>query len=361
MSNFFKQINYSAANEDGFTERQALAPQLTDKAALTITGSGSRALELSIANPSRIVSIDFNPTQNFLLELKIATIKNLEYEDMMAFIGLDPSNDRLSTYEKLKSELSSEAQSFWDKESEKIKNGILYCGTWETYLKGISKVANLIRRKQIDQLLKFDNLKDQQTFWDTKWDNLSWKLFMHVLGNRGLWKYVIKEPGIHLVPNDLSIAQTIKHRFDSAARNVLFKEAAFSWLILKGKYQSQNQDTLPCHLQKKHFQTLKNNIGCIELKTEALDVYLDSGREKFNAFSISDFGSYAPLDIYERIWLGLKKSAHKDAKICEREFLVPHSPEKIQGLDLSRDTELEKKLTAQDKSFIYKFIVGTFH
>lgn len=361
MSNFFKQINYSAANEDGFTERQALAPQLTDKSALTITGSGSRALELSIANPSRIVSIDFNPTQNFLLELKIAAIKNLEYEDVMAFIGLEPSTDRLSTYQKLKSELSREAQSFWDKESDKIKNGILYCGTWETYLKGISKMANIIRKKQIDQLLKFDNLKEQEVFWDTHWDNFAWKLFMQILGNRSLWKYVIKEPGIHLVPQNLSIAETIKKRFDSAARNILFKEAAFGWLILKGEYQSQKQNTLPCHLQKKHFKTVKNNVGCIELKTEALDVYLDSGGEKFNAFSISDFGSYAPQDIYEKIWMGLQKSANQDAKICEREFLVPHSPEKIKGLNLSRDADLEEKLTTQDKSFIYKFIVGTFH
>ncbi len=361
VSDFFNQINYSAANEDGHTERLALSNAIPNKSVLAITGSGSRTLELAIASPERIVSIDFNPTQNFLLELKIAAYKELDYEEMISFLGLKEDSERLKTYQILKSNLSAEAKVFWDRNIGKIKDGVIYCGTWETYLKGIAKAANIIRKKQIDQLLSFDNLNDQAKFWDEHWDNWSWKMFIRVLGNRSLWKYVIKEPGIHLVPKDLSISDTIKNRFDSAAHNLLFKEAAFSWLILKGEYQSQKQETLPCHLQKQHFKALKSNLGCIELKTESLDVYLNTAEDRFHAFSVSDFGSYAPKNVYESIWQGIKKSSYQDARICEREFLVPHHPEKIKDLNLVRNSDLENKLASQDRSFIYKYIIGTFH
>ena len=70
MAKFFKRLSYSIGNEDWETEREALSIQADDKV-LCITASGDRPLNLLMNECREIVSIDANPVQNYLLELKI--------------------------------------------------------------------------------------------------------------------------------------------------------------------------------------------------------------------------------------------------------------------------------------------------
>jgi S-adenosylmethionine:diacylglycerol 3-amino-3-carboxypropyl transferase len=89
---FFEKINYSASNEDGDSESEALQIRNSD-VVLCITGSGARTLDLLIDNPSKIYSIDFNPTQNYLLKLKMAAYQALEYEEFCEFIDVFSLSD----------------------------------------------------------------------------------------------------------------------------------------------------------------------------------------------------------------------------------------------------------------------------
>ena len=93
MDSFLNTINYSSYNEDGTSELKALNIAPNDNV-LCITGSGARTLDLLIATPNSIISIDYNPTQNFLLELKITAIRELSYDEFLAFIGIRPSSKR---------------------------------------------------------------------------------------------------------------------------------------------------------------------------------------------------------------------------------------------------------------------------
>ena len=356
MSQFFNKINYSSSNEDGAIEREALAAKLTGGQVLCITGSGSRPLELAIARPQKIVSVDFNPTQNHLLALKIAAYQMLEYEDMLGFFGLTKSDQRLRTFQYLSSKLSRESQAFWESRPSLIQNGILYAGSWEHYLAAIARAATFFRGDLINELLSFDDLKSQAQFWDSKWDTSAWKAFIRIIGYRPLWEYVIREPGIHLVPKDAKIWQILKDRFDMAAHNILFKKSPFAWLILKGRYNVSV--ALPCHLQEKHFATLKNEVQNIEIQTVDLAEHLKTTSDRYDAFSLSDFGSYAPQAMYRSIWFGVNRCARDGARVCEREFLVPRLPEQLAGNRLKREPELETRLAKLDHSMIYKFIVG---
>ena len=99
MKSFFETINYSSVNEDSNSEFKALNINKNDTV-LCITGSGARILDLLIKDPKEIVAVDFNPCQNFLLELKIAAIQKLEYEDFLRFIGIMPCPDRKQLYRR---------------------------------------------------------------------------------------------------------------------------------------------------------------------------------------------------------------------------------------------------------------------
>lgn len=354
---FFNQINYSSANEDGATERKALAPHLGGGRAICISGSGSRALELLIDSPERLVSIDFNPTQNFLLELKVAAIKRMEHEDFLAFIGVTSSDHRLADFQKLKSDLHANTRAFWENKSRLIQSGIAYCGSWEFYLRQMAATVGLLRGSLVNDLLNTESLEAQVELWDSRWKNLTWNLSLKMLGTRALWKYIIREPGIDRIPRTLRISDTIGDRLDRAAHHVHFRNCAFAWLIFRGKYNASQ--ALPCHLEKENYATIRSNLDALEIRTGSIDEYLTQTTDSFSAFSVSDFGSYAPPEVYRNTWQSIYRSAAKTgASVCEREFLVPQSPESIEGLSINRDRKLEEQLAKEDRSFVYDFVIA---
>ncbi|BCE03136.1 DUF3419 family protein [Marinicellulosiphila megalodicopiae] len=350
MDNFFSTIIYSASNEDSLSELKAL--QLTSQdTVLTITGSGARALDLLIDGPKKIISIDMNKRQNFLLHLKIQAYQQLEYCEFKAFLGLDDCDDRLAIYDQLKNGLTSDAKQYWDNESDKIQKGVLYCGVWESYLLKLSWLTKF-RASTIEQLFNAATLEEQSNIWNNQWDGFFWQQFIKILNVRWIWKYLLKEPGIDLIDKKLHIGRYIHDRLTHVVGHQSVKKNPFLNLIIFGKY---NDDCLPLHLQACHFDTIKQSVEKIETVTQPIDEYLNENPDSIDAFSISDFSSYANKQQYQSIWRSVMLGAKKGARICERFFLVNYQPEKIEGVNIKRNVELEQKLLDQDHSFIYSF------
>jgi S-adenosylmethionine-diacylglycerol 3-amino-3-carboxypropyl transferase len=354
MSNhFFNKINYSASNEDSESERTSL--QISERdVVLCITGSGSRSLDLLIDSPKKIISIDLNPTQNFLLELKIAGYKSLTYVEFCEFIGLVDSNDRISIYQRIKDELSDEARIFWNEHKAFIRDGILYCGTWERILRQMLKFA-FPRANKIKELLNAPTLKVQHKTWITKWDNRGWKWYLKILSNRFLWKYIIQEPGFQLIPKTFDVYAYMKARLDFMGTQINMSRAHFANLLFAGRYLKGCE--LPHHLRAENYKVIKNNLRKIEIVTDSLTDYLNTESDQITVFSLSDFSSYADEKTYSSIWQGVIKSARKNARFCERQYLVKRNPE-LQFSEISRDSGLEDNLKNTDESFIYTFCTG---
>lgn len=354
MNNFFSTIIYSAANEDPNSELTTL--QLTaDDTVLTITGSGARALDLLIANPKKITSVDMNKTQNFLLELKCSAYKNLNYPAFKKFIGLENCNQRLTVYETLKGDLTEEAQRYWQAEPKKIANGILYCGVWESYLLKLSWLTRY-RSKLIKQLFNADSLQTQKKLFKTQWNGFLWKQFVKILNVRWIWKYLLKEPGIDLIDPELYIGHYLDQRLEHIVSTQKVNTNPFLNLIIFGKY---NEQCLPLHLQAQYFDTIKASIGKIQPVTMALDECLKAYPNSIDAFSISDFSSYATPQQYASIWQSIMIAAKDKARVCERFFLVNYQPEGIEGVNIIRNKALELQLLQNDHSFIYSFNCAT--
>ncbi|WP_299455374.1 DUF3419 family protein [uncultured Microscilla sp.] len=352
---FFTKINYSASNEDSESEQQAL--QLTSNdTVLCISGSGARSLDLLVDTPKKIVSIDFNPAQNYLLELKIAAYRALSYKAFARFIGLQPCGKRVATYQQLTPFLSAQAQAFWGKQPKHIKNGVLYCGTWERLLKNMLRLASP-RKKLIEQLMAAPSLEVQRSIWAKKWDNWVWRLYLKIISNQFLWKYVVREPGARLIPTGFNVYDYMKARLDHMGNNFDLKTNHYAHLMLRGKYSPPC--VLPHHLRPENFDLIKKNIHKIEIVTASLINYLAETPYQFNAFSLSDFSSYAPPEAYQHIWQRVARVAAPQARFCERQFLVKRNPE-THCPTLKRNAWLEKRLNEKDEAYIYTFCVGVF-
>ena len=93
-------INYSQCWEDPVILNEALAINSQDTV-LSITSGGDNTLALLLQHPQRIISIDFNKTQNYLLELKIAAIQALNHEELLEFLGANKSYHREELFKKV--------------------------------------------------------------------------------------------------------------------------------------------------------------------------------------------------------------------------------------------------------------------
>src|SRR5215216_1536055 len=120
--------------EDPESDHTALKIQSNDTV-LAITSGGCNVLGFLLFDPELIYSVDVNPAQSYLLELKIAAIKCLDFDDFISFAGLQPANNRLEAYEGLKPYLTEEALGFWNTQSSILSGGFLMSGKYERFIK----------------------------------------------------------------------------------------------------------------------------------------------------------------------------------------------------------------------------------
>jgi S-adenosylmethionine-diacylglycerol 3-amino-3-carboxypropyl transferase len=357
MKSFLEMINYSSSNEDSNSELRALCIS-QDDSILCITGSGARPLDLLTKAPREIVSIDFNPCQNFLLELKMSAIRSLEYDEFLEFMGVHMSQKRESTYEIIRQFLSSEAKNFWGNQSKIIKKGVIYQGRWEKYFGRLARLVSFMRSNLRDRLFACKNTAEQTRIWYDDWDNLLWRVFLICISSRKVWKYIFGDPGFYEhVPEGFSISDYLNKRFAFASENVLFGESPFLTLLFFGRYNANS--AFPPYLRKENYATIKDNLSRIQITTQSLLEYLEHCEEnRFNKYSLSDFSSYTNGEQYAKIWKGIVRTASRGALICERQFLVKREPPSEVRPFVMRDVELERELSRTDDSCFYTFIVG---
>jgi S-adenosylmethionine-diacylglycerol 3-amino-3-carboxypropyl transferase len=349
---FFEQVNYSASTEDGQAEITALELKPTDRV-LCITGSGARTLDLLLANPGSIVSLDFSAPQNHLLELKMVAYRYLTYAEFRILMGLEGSSSSLKLFESIEKYLSPNSHGFWERNRDCIRKGVLYCGTWEKILRFLS-YTKYLRTYHVDGLLEATDLPTQMAYWKKHWTGFFFKNYLRLLSNRFLWVKVIREPGARLIAPDFDVAGYLLDCLQRMANHSLLRENPYANLLFYGRYT--NRCRLPLHLQLEHFETIRARIDRIEIQTGELASYLRESEDSFDAYSLSDFSSYATPENYDQAWQAIIASARKHSRYCERFFLVHREPPKEA---LLRNKELENILRSIDHTCMYTFHAGS--
>ena len=105
---------YNICWEDPRLDREVMKLGADDDVVL-ITSAGCNALDYALDNPHSVHAVDMNFRQNALLELKIAGIRRLNFEEFFSLFG-DGGNPLFAKWyhEKLRHELTALSQSYWD-------------------------------------------------------------------------------------------------------------------------------------------------------------------------------------------------------------------------------------------------------
>jgi S-adenosylmethionine-diacylglycerol 3-amino-3-carboxypropyl transferase len=110
-----RSLIYNTCWEDPAVDRQALTIGTGDRLAV-ITSAGCNVLDYALCAPRSIDAVDANPKQTALLELKLAAIKRLEFDDFFRLFGRGRHPGIRPLYRtRLRPELSRAARDFWDR------------------------------------------------------------------------------------------------------------------------------------------------------------------------------------------------------------------------------------------------------
>lgn len=321
---------------------------------MCITSGGCNALGFLLHDPVSIYCVDINPAQSCLLELKLSAIRNLNFENFIAFIGLVPSTNRLQLYEQLKNNLSADALIYWNSQKKLLEEGLLMNGKYERFIRFAGKFLSLLQgKKRVHGLLKEKSVQEQQQYFDTTWNTSRFQYLFKVLFNkRVLARRGLSSDYFHFDDGANSFAESFYNRSRRAFRNLPVIDNYFLSLYLTGSYR--NGSTVPEYLKKENFETLKSRTARVKVITQDAQSWLESmADQSINCFALSNICELMSEEETERLFAEVIRTARPGARIIFRNLMIPREVPLQLRTTIRKNEALTKLIFENDRSFVY--------
>ncbi|KAJ7684396.1 hypothetical protein DFH06DRAFT_1155529 [Mycena polygramma] len=240
--------------------------QLSDTdSVLLITCAGDTALHLAIASqPHKIHCVDIDPRQNHLMELKMAAIQSLEYNDFFAMFGEGKHPAFPSLLDaKIAPYLSSAAYHFWKMHHNAFASSFYLNGQTGQVLSVMRFIFSLAGvSRDVIALCDSDTLVEQEFIWRTKLRPvlLNPAVVLLLRSPAFCWKALGIPPSLRkLLMKDGGVSDYVQNTLDPLVSTYLLKTENYFYLMaLLGNYTSQS---CPEYLTRSGFERLKANNG----------------------------------------------------------------------------------------------------
>ncbi|KAH7444902.1 hypothetical protein KP509_02G097000 [Ceratopteris richardii] len=267
-SHFPPTFLYSLSWEDPRVDEGVLqiTPQDT---VLTLTSGGCNALDLVHQGAGLVVSVDINPAQSYLLELKRAAILRLPYSDVWSMFGegVHPQFPNLLKNE-LAPFLSQGASNFWHTKSYYFKNGLYYHGGMGRLIRAVRLLAKVMRQERwIESLVNAPSLEKQRELWFATVGryllqaSIITRLFAFLVTNRVvLWFCAgVCRGQLKLIQKEDNIYNYIVRCLNSTAQHSYLRDSNYFYrCCLTGKFA---HGCCPRFLERKCFDYLKVELA----------------------------------------------------------------------------------------------------
>jgi S-adenosylmethionine-diacylglycerol 3-amino-3-carboxypropyl transferase len=339
--------------EDPAIDEKALKMKDGDTV-FTITSGGCNSLGFLRFNPSAIYCVDINPAQNYLMELKKAAFKELEYETCMAFLGLNKCNDRKKIFTSLQKHLSNEAANFWHKHKEVIAKGIIMNGRYERFVKIAGRLLHLLQgSKKIKTFFSLSSVDEQKKFYEKRWDNKRWRwIFNTMFNKKRLAKKGLVSDYFHFDDGSSSFSESFYKRASHVMKDIPVETNYFIALYFLGHYV--NTKNVPEYLKPENFSIIKNNIDRIYPVSADSKYWLQQQpAEMFDAFALSNICELMNDSDTHKLFSEVFRSAQPGARIIFRNLMIPREvPEDLQS-KIIKNEAFSKQIQFEDRSFVY--------
>lgn len=354
-SKIFRDILYAQCWEDPELDRIAFRIKPGDTV-FSITSGGCNALSFLVDDPAKVVCLDMSKYQNYLLSLKLNAFKVLDYNELLEFLGIHPSQRRSMLYQKVKPALSNEEQTYWNSKLRDINRGIIHCGSYERYMHLLKRVFRiLIGGAVINKLFNADSTEERLRLFNKKWENFRWKLFCRIFLSRTFASLLFDKGFYRYLDNDFSFDKYYRSVVKRAVTELPLKENYFLAYILLGNYFGNN---LPPYLKKENYELIRSRVNRIESITSGcLEYFRSLPSGSISKFNFTNIFEWMSPDEYSNLLRESVRVAKPGAILTYRNHLVTrHRPDSI-AENLIPDEKLSAELHGRDLSFIYKAYV----
>ncbi|MBU0628443.1 MAG: BtaA family protein [Nanoarchaeota archaeon] len=329
---------------------------------LSIASGGENVFAILLMNPGRLVAIDVNPCQIYLLELKMAAVKSLSFDEFTGFLGFARSISRIKYFKRCKAHLSENALKFWEGNLGAIRKGIVHCGKFESYLHKFRKyiLSIVLSKRQIKKYLSLGSTREQALFFEREWNNWRWKLLFRIFFSKTVMQLFGRKRDYFKYINNRDIAKHYFERSRNGFTKMPVKKNYFVNYILTGKIPIPFKDHP--YLDKANFYKLKGMVGRIELVNSDIYHYLKGLEEgSFSKYNLSDVFELASQEEYEDMLNEISRASRRNSLICYWNNLVFRASHPNVKSVIS-DEKLSGKLFKGDRvPFYSRFIVESIH
>ncbi len=296
--NFVHRNNlvYNTCWEDPRLDRVALdiGP---DDTIVVITSAGCNTLDYALTGPKAVHAVDLNPRQNALLELKLAGIRRLEYEDFWSLLGEGylPSVGKVYR-QTLRASLSPFAQQYWDHRIRKFfgnrRRPFYFRGTSGGFARMVNVyIDKLIRvRPHVAEILEADTIEDQRRIYEEHLRDRFWSRSMRFAMNRDTTLSLVGVPRAQRrqVERDYDggIVKFVQDCVEAVFAELPLKDNYFWRVYLTGRYAPH---CCPEYLKPENFQRLKDGlVDRVHVATNSVQVFLNQHHEPISRFVLLD-------------------------------------------------------------------------
>lgn len=323
------RLIYNSCWEDPRADR-ALLGLGPDARIAMITSAGCNALDYLLDDPKEIHCIDVNPRQNALLELKLAAIKTLPFDDFFAIFGKGSHPKFETIYQDgLRKELSSAARQYWDAHqhyfSPRSLRGSFYfygaSGDVAYFVRSFLRYLRPGLHRQLLALLDCQSLAEQAS----QFERIEAKLFSPAL------QWLVRQPmllsllGVPRAQRDLitrqfegGVSAFVRTKLRHVFTKTDLRENYFWRVYLHGSYSSE---CCPNYLRAENYERLKARLARIRLHHMTVDAFLADYPGTISHFVLLDhqdwMASEMPAELASE-WRSIIRRAASPAKVLLR-------------------------------------------
>jgi S-adenosylmethionine-diacylglycerol 3-amino-3-carboxypropyl transferase len=330
---FFKFVHgnnlvYNTCWEDPRLDRVALALRPTDNL-IVITSAGCNALDYLLTGINHVFAVDMNPRQNALLELKLAGIRGLEYDDFFRMFGQGHLPRARWIYnDRLRHQLSTASQSYWDRWIKFFDNphkSFYYCGTSGAFARWIRFYADRVVhiRPHLEAILDAKSLEEQQRIYDEHLFEKFWTRPMRIVMSRDTTLSMVGVPRAQRrqveMQYDGGIVKYVQDCVEAVLTKLPLADNYFWRVYITGQY---TPECCPEYLKPESFRQLKGGlVDRISVHTDSLQAFLERHSEPISRFVLLDHMDWLSdrfFPLLELEWQSILDRATPDARIIWR-------------------------------------------
>ena len=322
---------YSVNWEDPIVDKPILKIGPED-VVLTLTSGGCNTLHLAAHGAKHVASVDLNPAQSALCELKVQAIKRLEYEDVWKMFGEGKHENIAEIFEsKLAPWLSQGSLNFWSKKLHYFQDGLYYHGAMGKVLLAVYWLQVVFGyRKKFLRFTSAKTIEEQREIWTSFWfvklflfmPNLVFTFMQYILTLIFLNKAVcwlglgVPPRQYNLIGSDgRGMCEYAGATLNGAAMNTLMSNDNYFYKVcLTGSF---TKDSCPEYLKESCFKKLKDGlVENISVHTDYFGSVL--ALRKYTKVILMDHVDWLNDDLVEQLAAGLEKQVVPGGRIIWR-------------------------------------------